>query len=213
MSASFEIQAEKRDAMGKGASRRLRRTGRVPAILYGGKETPQSLSLIAKDLMKNLENEAFYSQVINVSVEGGAPVPVVLRDLQRHPYKSVVVHVDLQRVDMNKPVHVHLPLHFINEESSVGAKAGGLISHEVIEVEVSCLPKDLPEFIEVDVANLDVGDSLHLSDLKVPAGVTLLELARGEDHDLAVVSVHAKKGGADDTEEGEAAAEEEGGAE
>ncbi|HEY9149652.1 MAG TPA: 50S ribosomal protein L25/general stress protein Ctc, partial [Gammaproteobacteria bacterium] len=194
MSTDFQLNAEKREDMGKGASRRLRRAGRVPAIVYGLDQAPEAISMTQNQVLKHLENEAFYSQIITVNLDGKS-TQAVLRDLQRHPFKSYIVHMDLQRVDMNKPVHVHVPLHFINEETCVGVKAGGMVSHEVIEVEISCLPKDLPEFIEVDIANLNVGDSLHLSDLQLPAGTSLLELARGEDHDLAVVTIHAKKGG------------------
>ncbi len=128
-----------------------------------------------------------------------------MRDLQRHPFKPVVQHLDLQRIDANKTLHAHIPLHFLNEETAPGVKAGGLISHELIEVEVSCLPKDLPEYIEVDLGAMHVGDAVHLSDLKVPAGVTIVELGRGEGHDQSVVSLHAKRGGG---EEEEAAAEE-----
>ncbi|MCW8874171.1 MAG: 50S ribosomal protein L25/general stress protein Ctc [Gammaproteobacteria bacterium] len=211
MSTDFQLNAEKREDMGKGASRRLRRAGRVPAIVYGLDQAPEAISMTQNQVLKHLENEAFYSQIITVNLDGKS-TQAVLRDLQRHPFKSYIVHMDLQRVDMNKPVHVHVPLHFINEETCVGVKAGGMVSHEVIEVEISCLPKDLPEFIEVDIANLNVGDSLHLSDLQLPAGTSLLELARGEDHDLAVVTIHAKKGGGEEVEgetEGEA---EEGGA-
>jgi large subunit ribosomal protein L25 len=169
MSTDFQLNAEKREDMGKGASRRLRRAGRVPAIVYGLDQAPEAISMTQNQVLKHLENEAFYSQIITVNLDGKS-TQAVLRDLQRHPFKSYIVHMDLQRVDMNKPVHVHVPLHFINEETCVGVKAGGMVSHEVIEVEISCLPKDLPEFIEVDIANLNVGDSLHLSDLQLPAG-------------------------------------------
>ena len=211
MSTDFQLNAEKREDMGKGASRRLRRAGRVPAIVYGLDQAPEAISMTQNQVLKHLENEAFYSQIITVNLDGKS-TQAVLRDLQRHPFKSYIVHMDLQRVDMNKPVHVHVPLHFTNEEICAGVKAGGMVSHEVIEVEISCLPKDLPEFIEVDIANLNVGDSLHLSDLQLPAGTSLLELARGEDHDLAVVTIHAKKGGGEEVE-GEAEGEaEEGGA-
>jgi large subunit ribosomal protein L25 len=206
MSTEFQLTAEKREDMGKGASRRLRRAGRVPAIIYGLDQAPEAISLSQNQVLKSLENEAFYSQIITVNL-GSSSTQAVLRDIQRHPYKAYLVHMDLQRVDMNKPVHVHVPLHFINEETCVGVKAGGMVNHEVIEVEISCLPKQLPEFIEVDIANLNVGESIHLSDLSLPAGVSLLELARGADHDLAVVSIHAKKGGTEESE-GEVAAEE-----
>jgi large subunit ribosomal protein L25 len=206
MAVSFELNAEPRNDTGKGASRRLRRAGRVPAIIYGLDQAPEAISLSQNQVLKSLENEAFYSQIITVNL-GSSSTQAVLRDIQRHPYKAYLVHMDLQRVDMNKPVHVHVPLHFINEEICVGVKAGGMVNHEVIEVEISCLPRQLPEFIEVDIANLNVGESIHLSDLSLPADVSLLELARGADHDLAVVSIHAKKGGAEESE-GEAAAEE-----
>ncbi|MCA1804515.1 MAG: 50S ribosomal protein L25/general stress protein Ctc [Xanthomonadaceae bacterium] len=208
MSTDFQLNAEKREDMGKGASRRLRRAGRVPAIVYGLDQAPEAISMTQNQVLKHLENEAFYSQIITVNLDGKS-TQAVLRDLQRHPFKSYIVHMDLQRVDMNQAVHVHVPLHFINEEICVGVKAGGMVSHEVIEVEISCLPKDLPEFIEVDIGKLDVGDSLHLSDLQLPAGTSLLELARGEDHDLAVVSIHAKKV-SDEEVEGEAEGEGEG---
>lgn len=209
MSTDFQLNAEKREDMGKGASRRLRRAGRVPAIVYGLDQAPEAISMTQNQVLKHLENEAFYSQIITVNLDGKS-TQAVLRDLQRHPFKAYIVHMDLQRVDMNKPVHVHVPLHFINEETCVGVKAGGMVSHEVIEVEVSCLPKDLPEFIEVDIASLDVGDSLHLSDLQLPTGISLLQLARGEDHDLAVVTIHAKKVGGEEVE-GEVEGETEGG--
>lgn len=211
MSTDFQLNAEKREDMGKGASRRLRRAGRVPAIVYGLDQAPEAISMTQNQVLKHLENEAFYSQIITVNLDGKS-TQAVLRDLQRHPFKSYIVHMDLQRVDMNKAVHVHVPLHFLNEEICVGVKAGGMVSHEVIEVEISCLPKDLPEFIEVDIANLDVGDSLHLSDLQLPTGTNLMQLARGEDHDLAVVTIHAKKLGGEEVE-GEAEGEAEGNAE
>lgn len=211
MSTDFQLNAEKREDRGKGASRRLRRAGRVPAIVYGLDQAPEAISMTQNQVLKHLENEAFYSQIITVNLDGKS-TQAVLRDLQRHPFKSYIVHMDLQRVDMNKAVHVHVPLHFLNEEICVGVKAGGMVSHEVIEVEISCLPKDLPEFIEVDIANLDVGDSLHLSDLQLPTGTNLMQLARGEDHDLAVVTIHAKKLGGEEVE-GEAEGEAEGNAE
>ena len=200
MSTNFELTAAKRDDMGKGASRRLRREGLVPAIIYGGDKAPETITLEQRQVLKCLENEAFYSQIINVKVDGTG-TNAVLRDIQRHPHKPILVHMDLQRVDMSKPVHVHVPLHFVNEETSVGVKAGGLVSHEVIEVEISCLPAALPEFIEVDIAGLNVGESLHLSGLKLPEGVSVIELTRGEDHDLAVVSINDKKGGGEAEEE------------
>lgn len=210
MAISFELNAEPRTESGKGASRRLRRTGKVPAILYGGDKDPQSLTLEHNQLLRNLEHEAFYSHILTINLDG-KQMPAILRDLQRHPSRPVVLHVDLQRVNMSEKLKAHVPLHFKGEDESAAVKAGGLVSHELIDVLVECMPKDLPEFIEVDITNMEVGDSIHLSQLTVPAGVTLVELARGEDHDLAVVSMHAKRVVTDEEEVGGASGEAEGG--
>jgi large subunit ribosomal protein L25 len=186
--------------MGKGASRRLRRDGKIPAIMYGGDEQPQSITLMHNELAKRLSHEAFYSHILTVNVDGKAS-KAVLRDIQRHPSKPVIMHMDFQRVDENKPIRVHVPLHFIGADVAPGVKTGGgLVTHEMIEVELEVLPKHLPEFIEVDVSNMDVGDSLHLTDLKLPETGSLVELARGEGHDQPVVSIHARRGGGEDTE-------------
>lgn len=208
MAISFELNAEPRSDMGKGASRRLRHAGKVPAIIYGGHQDPESLTLSHNELIRNLEHEAFYSHILTVKM-GGSETQAILRDLQRHPSQPVILHVDLQRVSMSEVLRTHVPLHFIGADTSAAVKAGGLVSHELTDVEVECLPKDLPEFIAVDISALQVGDSIHLSELTLPAGVTLVELARGEDHDLAVVSIHAKRGGGDE----EAGAAGEGGGE
>ena len=199
----FELEAESRSDMGKGASRRLRRDGKVPAVIYGGGEDPQSITLVHSEILKRLDHEAFYSHILRVNVDG-KPGNAVLRDMQRHPAKPIIMHMDFQRVDENKPIRVHVPLHFIGEDVAPGAKAGGLITHELIEVALDVLPRHLPEFIEVDVSGLDVGESLHLSDLPLPESGSLVELARGEGHDLPVVSIHVRRGGGE-TEEGEAA--------
>ncbi len=189
MGTTFELSAESRNDMGKGASRRLRRTGRVPAIIYGGENAPQALSLNHNELLRRLEDEAFYSHILTVSIDG-KPVQAVLRDLQRHPARPVILHADLQRVDANAKMHLRVPLHFIGADVSPGVKtAGGLFIHELSEVDVECLPSNLPEFIEVDVSDMNVGAHLHLSDLKLPAGVELTELHRGEGHDLAVAHI------------------------
>jgi large subunit ribosomal protein L25 len=193
MAISFELNAEPRTESGKGASRRLRRTGKVPAILYGAGKDPESLSLLHNELLRNLGHEAFYSHILSVKI-GGNETQAILRDLQRHPSRPVVLHVDLQRVSMTEKLKTHVPLHFKGQEVAPGVKAGGLVTHELIDVLVECLPKDLPEYIEVDISGMQVGDSIHLSELAVPAGVTLVELARGEGHDTAVVSIHAKRG-------------------
>jgi large subunit ribosomal protein L25 len=208
MAISFELNAEPRTDTGKGASRRLRHAGKIPAIMYGGNKDPEALTLDHNEVIRNLEHEAFYSHILTIRV-GGSDTRAVLRDLQRHPSKPFVQHMDLQRVSETEKIRMHVPLHFLGEEGAPGVKAGGMVSHEIIEVEVECLPKDLPEYIEVDISGMDVGDSLHLSDLKMPQGAVLLELARGEGHDLGVVSIHAKRGTEEVEEEAapEAAAE------
>ena len=199
----FELEAESRSDMGKGASRRLRRDGKVPAVIYGGGEDPQSIALVHSEILKRLDHEAFYSHILTVNIDG-KPGNAVLRDMQRHPAKPVIMHMDFQRIDESKPIRVHVPLHFIGEDVAPGAKAGGLITHELIEVALDVLPRHLPEFIEVDVSALEVGESRHLSDLPLPESGSLVELARGEGHDLPVVSIHIRRGGGE-TEEGEAA--------
>jgi len=204
----FELEAESRSDKGKGASRRLRRDGMVPAVIYGGSEEPQSIKLVHSEILKRLEHEAFYSHILTVNV-GGKPSKTILRDMQRHPAKPVIMHMDFMRIDENKPIRVHVPLHFIGADVAPGAKAGGLISHDLVEVALEVLPKHLPEYIEVDISAMDIGDSLHLSDLKLPETGSLVELARGEGHDLPVASIHVRRGGTEEEVEGgeEAAAE------
>ena len=192
MAMSFELNAEPRSDMGKGASRRLRHAGKVPAIMYGGGKDPEALSLSHNEVLRNLEHEAFYSHILTVK-SGGAETQAILRDLQRHPSKPVVMHMDLQRISATEKLKTHAPIHFIGEDVAPGVKAGGLVSHDLTEVSIECLPKNLPEYIEVDVSGLEIGDSIHLSGLNVPEGVTLIDLARGDDYDSSVVSVHAKR--------------------
>ena len=192
MAISFELNAEPRTDTGKGASRRLRRTGMVPAIMYGGGKDPESLMLSHNEVLWNLQHEAFYSHILTVKVNGNE-TRAVLRDMQRHPGKPLVMHMDLQRINEAEKLKMHVPLHFIGEDVAPGVKAGGLVSHELTEVHIECLPKDLPEFIEVNISGMEIGDALHLSDLRVPESVALLDLARGEGHDLAVVSLHVKR--------------------
>ncbi|AYF90156.1 50S ribosomal protein L25/general stress protein Ctc [Pseudomonas sp. JS3066] len=188
----FALNADARSDLGKGASRRLRRNANlVPAVIYGGEKAPQSVSLLAKDLAKLLENEAAFSHVIALNVSG-ATETVLIKALQRHPAKGFVLHADFQRVVAGQKLTAHVPLHFINEATSVGVKqGGGEVSHTIAEVEVSCLPKDLPEFIEVDLAKVEVGQTVHLSDLTLPKGVELVALAHGND--LAVANIHASR--------------------
>ena len=205
---SIVLNAELRTDKGKGASRRLRRANKLPAIVYGAGKDPESLTLEQKDVQYQLQYEAFYTQVLELNV-GGKAQEVLLRDLQHHPYRQDILHMDFQRVDAKKEVHVNVPLHFINEDVSVGVKQeGGAISHVVTEVEVVCLPKDIPEYIEVDFTDVHMGQILHLSDLKLPAGVELLALRQGEEHDTAIANIHARKGGAEIEEAPGEAAEE-----
>ncbi len=173
---------------GKGASRRLRHLGKVPAILYGGHREPRGLSLDHQKLLALLDDERFYSTILNVHV-GDQTQAVILKDVQRHPARNAVLHVDLQRVLESEKIRIRIPLHFHGESIAPGVKEqGGIVSHQKTEVDVSCLPNDLPEFIEVDVSQLALNQSLHLSDLKIPQGVQLIELAHGRDS--TVVSVH-----------------------
>jgi large subunit ribosomal protein L25 len=200
----FEMTAQARTLQGSGASRRLRRAGKVPGIIYGGDAAPQPIELDHKDLLVNLKKEAFHSSILNLLV-GGKKQQVLLRDTQMHAYKPLVLHVDFQRVSATEEVHIMVPLHFINEEAAPGVKlSGGLVNHVITEVDIQCLPKDLPEFIEVDISALDVGEVIHLSEIKLPKGIKLA--SHGAD-DAVVVGVVAKGGTSEEEAEGEAAAE------
>jgi large subunit ribosomal protein L25 len=182
----IEINAKKRDLQGTGASRRLRRAGRVPGVVYGGGKDAQSIDFDHKELWFSLKNEAFHSTVLTLNLDG-ATESVLLRDFQMHPYKPVVQHVDFQRVDATHKVHMKVPLHFLNADSAPGVKqAGGVVSHLYTEVDVVCLPADLPEFIEVDLSELASGHSLHMSHLKLPKGVELSGL-HGEDPTVVTI--------------------------
>lgn len=207
----MSINAETRNDQGKGASRRLRREGMVPGIIYGGNVEPQMFATRHNELLLHLEHEAFYSHILTVNIDGAAH-KVVLKDLQRHPAKPFVMHLDLLRVSDSDRIKMHVPLHFINEETCPGVKAGGKAGHSLTDIEVLCAAKDLPEFIEVDMADMAIGDTIHLSELKLPEGVEAVALTHGEGHDTGVVAIHAAKGGADDVEE-EAGEAEEGGEE
>lgn len=204
----FTLNAEVRSDLGKGASRRLRRNaGNVPAVIYGGEKAPTSITLVGKDLAKMLESEAAFASVITLKVDGSNE-SVLVKALQRHPSKGYVMHADFLRVVAGQKLTAHVPLHFMNQETSVGVKQqGGEILHTINEVEVSCLPKDLPEFIEVDMAKVELDQIVHLSDLNVPAGVELVSLAHGSD--LPVASIHMPR----IREEAEDGAAEEGAAE
>jgi len=191
MRMKFELSAEARADQGKGASRRLRHAGKVPAILYGGKGTPTNLSLSHQKLLLVIDKEQFYSSIIAVDVEGQKQ-PAIVKDVQMHPAKNAVVHVDLQRVLEDQPIRLHLPIHFLNAATSPGVKTqGGTVSHLRNDIEISCLPKDLPEAIEVDLGAMSLNDSVKLSELKLPPGVTIPELVHG--HDAPVVTIHAPR--------------------
>lgn len=193
-SIDFTLSAELRADAGKGASRRLRLEGKVPAILYGGSEAPATISLVHKEVIRKLEDEAFYSHILTVDV-AGTPVKAVMKDLQRHPYRPIVMHMDLQRVTDDMVIHMNVPVHFVNEATAPGVKAGGKVSHLVTSVEVTCQAKDLPEFITVDLAAVELGQTVHLSDIALPEGVELVQLALGGDHDLPVAMIPAPRGG------------------
>jgi large subunit ribosomal protein L25 len=187
MAKTHEIKVERRNDEGKGASRRLRRAGFVPAIVYGGELKPVSIQIEHKDVWHASQNEWFYSSILDLSL-GGDVQKVLLRDMQRHPFKQLVLHLDFQRINENEAIRLRVPLHFLNQDTSPAGKASGVvITHEMNDVEVSCLPKNLPEFIEVDLGALKTGDIIHLSDLKLPSGVEIPELRLGKEHDHAIV--------------------------
>jgi large subunit ribosomal protein L25 len=187
MAKIHEIPAELRNDQGKGASRRLRHADVVPAILYGGKEQPQSIQFVHKDVYLASQHEWFYSAILDLKIDGKNQ-KALLRDMQRHPYKQRLLHLDFQRVNENEALKIRVPLHFLNQEKSpAGKTAGVLVTHELNEIVVSCLPRDLPEYIEVDLSELSQGDIVHLSDLKLPAGLEIPELKLGKEHDVAVV--------------------------
>ena len=189
----YELQADLREGGGKGAARRLRREGVIPAVLYGAGKDTVSIQLNANDVYKRLENEAFFSHILDVKV-GGAGTQAVLKALQRDPITNRVTHMDLLRVSSTQEITMQVPLHFLGEDDCPGKKAGGVVNHLLMELEISCLPKDLPEYIGVDMGHMDIGDSLHLSELVMPEGVTLNALAQDPDHDQPVVSLqHAQK--------------------
>ncbi len=197
MSNVFEFVAESRGQSGKSAARRVRRTGNVPAVIYGGHGEPQMLVLSHNEVIKHLAHEAVYSHVLDVTIDGKTE-KAILKAVQRHPAKLQILHMDFLRVNMSEAVRVHVPLHFINEHTSVGGKKGGIVTHAMVDVEVSCLPSALPDYIEVDLIGLDIGDSAHLSDIVLPAGIEIVALAQGPDHDHPVASMMASKASKDD---------------
>ncbi len=201
--SEHKLSATGRSDEGKGASRRLRRAGAIPAVVYGGHADPQSVQLEHEKTWVASQNEWFYASIIDLDVDGKVQ-KVLLRDMQRHPYKQLIMHLDFQRVSENEAIRVSVPLHFVGEEKSPAGKAADVvISHEHNEVHISCLPRDLPEFIEVDLSGLQLGDTVHLSQVKLPAGVEIPELKLGPDHDVAIVVARHARVEAEETAEGE----------
>ena len=202
MSEGFELECFIRTDLGKGASRRLRRiNSNIPAILYGGDKAPVSLTIAHKDIAKATESEVFFSQVITLNINNKKE-PAVIKALQRHPAKPLILHADFQRVSMDKEILVKVPIHFLNEDECVGVKlGGGNIIKSLNEIEISCLPKDLPEYIEVDMLDIELGGSIHLSDITLPEEVISVALSHGEESDLTVASVQAPRGIAEEEDE------------
>ncbi len=189
--AIFKVNAELRDDLGKGASRRLRRTNRIPGIIYGAGKDPRAVSIEHHKVLKFIEDEAFFTSILELSADGGKRQKVILRDMQRHPSKPIIMHMDFQRISDNEELHMNIPLHFLNEDESPAAKTAGIIiAHQITEVEVACLPANLPEYIEIDIADFKDGDIVRLSDIKLPKGVTLTAFSHGDEaeHDEVVIS-------------------------
>jgi large subunit ribosomal protein L25 len=210
VSDKFDLIAETREGQGKGASRRLRREGKVPAIIYGAGRPPRQLAFDHNKVIKQLENESFYSSILNIKVGENSQAAIV-KDIQRHPAKAIIMHLDFQRIVDDEKIKMNVPIHLVGAEEAVGVKeGGGSVSHLKTDVEVSCLPKDLPEYFEVDISALGLDEMLHLSDIKVPDGVELPELALGPEHDQAIVSIHVIKVAVVEEETAEEGAEAEG---
>ena len=215
MADKFDLVADYREDNGKGASRRLRREGKVPAIIYGAGRPPRQLSFDHNKVLQQLQHESFYSSILNVKV-GDKSQAAVVKDIQRHPAKPIVLHIDLQRIVEDEEIKMNIPIHYVGEKVAPGVKAGGSVSHLITDVEVQCLPKHLPEYFEVDISWMELDEMLHLSDLTIPEGVEIPELAQGPEHDQAIVSisvikvVEIEEDVEDEAVEGEAADGEEG---
>ncbi len=193
MADDFDLIAEIREDTGKGASRRLRREGKVPAIIYGAGRPPRTLAFDHNKVLQQLENESFYSSILNVKV-GEKSQAVILKDLQRHPARRQILHMDLQRIVEDEVIRMNVPIHFLNEDIAVGVKqGGGKVSHLMTDVEVVCLPKDLPEYLDVDIADLELDELRYISDIPLPEGVEIPALAQGEEANRPIVSIHIIK--------------------
>lgn len=199
---SISINAVKRDVKGTGASRRARRAGHVPGVVYGGGQPAVNLSLDHKELFLQFRHEAFHASILDLVLDGKKE-SVLLRDYQMHPVRNTIQHIDFQRVSANEKIHVRVPFHFLHEDTAPGVKiGGGIVAHILTEAEVSCLPKDLPEFIEVDLGALEMGQSVHLSQINLPKGIEFVALAHGNDS--AVAAIAKTRGGASDDAASEA---------
>ena len=193
MAEKFDLIAEYRTDIGKGASRRLRHQGKVPAIIYGAGRPPRALAFDQNKVLKQLESESFYSSVLNIKVGENSQAAIV-KDLQRHPARNQILHMDLQRIVEDEHIRMNVPIHYVGEDVALGVKdGGGKVAHLMTDVEVICLPKDLPEYFEVDVSALELDEMLHVSDIKLPDGVEIPLLAQGPEHDRAIVSIHVIK--------------------
>jgi len=215
MSISFELAASIRNDLGKGATRRLRRQEMVPAVIYGAGKEPVSITLGHNQLLHSTENEAFFSHILSIDVDGKKE-KVIIKALQRHPAKSILMHADFMRVSMKQKLKVNVPIHFIGADEAPGAKQGGVVTHDLVDIEIECLPGDLPEYIEVDVSALEIGESLHLSDIKLAKGLEIVALGQGDDHDSQVVAIQANRATevddeSEEVEEAEGESEEESG--
>ncbi len=198
----FELVAETRTDVGKGASRRLRRTGKIPGVVYGSHTEAKSITLGHDDVFHQLEHEAFYSHILTLKLDN-EPIKVVLKDLQRHPYKLNIMHIDLQQIDEAEKLTMRVPIHYLNEAKAAGVKSGGIVNHIMNDLEIECLPKDLPEYIEIDLLELELGSSIQLDELKMPEGVELYAAVHDEEMDVPVVSIVMPRAVEEDTLEDE----------
>jgi len=199
--STFTLNLSNRADTGKGASRRLRHANQIPAVIYGGGKDPQSLQMNHDDILKALEEEAIYTSILDVNIDGKV-TKAVFKDIQRHAYKPKILHLDFQRVSDNEKIHMHIPIHFLGGDVAPGVKGGGQMTHNMNDIEVICLAKDLPEFIELDVSEMEIGDTKHISDLTLPAGVVSVELQHGADHDQPVVAINKSRGMTEDEVDG-----------
>ena len=206
MANDYSLTATSRTDLGKGASRRLRREALIPAIVYGGESEPAPITIKSNEMVRNLMEESFYASLITLDIEGTEET-VILRDLHRHPYKAIILHADFLRVNAKEALTVTIPFHFLNEDSAKGVKMGGIINHVMNEIEVSCLPKNIPEYIEIDMIDLDLHESIHVSDIKLPEGVQANMLivgegeAESENASLPIVSIYEPRAASTETEE------------